>query len=305
VFLLASELSIIDKLLRELYSQNEASFPDPLVVKSLLRTVGELLFPILNDHLPTSNGRVMFVPSGKWVGVPFHAVEDPNKHTPLDEDYFVGTAPSLASIQRANTAVVVNRGGLLVGDPDGSLPGARNEARLLVRQYGGVFNEPLIGSAANAESVLRRVAQSGWLHFSCHGSFNAAVPSQSVLKLSDGLLSAANLLRAGRGYAGVVLSACEVGRSAADGLDPLGMSGIFLAAGARCVLAPLWSISDAASRQFIELLYRYLASAPLGIAATRARRDLRSISRFENPFYWAAFQTSGAPFHPQATPFSG
>ncbi len=303
-FLPARELRAIDAMIRELYPESGTPRPDPSLIDNLLRSAGDLLFPIWKDHLPQADGRVVFVPSGKWVGVPLHAVADPETHAPLDESFFVGTAPSLGAMQRAHAAIVVHRGGLLVGDPDDSLPGAQREAKTLIDQYGGVFDNPLVGSAATAERVLQRAAASGWLHFACHGLFNAAFPSQSVLALADGRLSAARLLRAGRGYSGVVLSACEVGRSATDGLDPLGMSGIFLAAGARCVLAPLWVIDDEASMLFMQFLYRYLESAPLGIAATLARRDLRSIARFHTQFYWAAFQASGAPFHPEATPFA-
>lgn len=303
-FLPASELSAIDSMVRELYMEHGERAADPSLVDRLLRTAGEILFPVWKDHLPQADGRVVFIPSGRWVGVPLHAVEDPERHTPLDASCFVGTAPSLGALRRAHSATVAHRGGLLVGNPDGSLDWAGVEADILVQRYGEVFGDPLMGSASTVEKVLQRTARSGWLHFSCHGLFNPMFPSQSVLQMADGPLIAARLLRAGRGFAGVVLSACEIGRSADDGLDPLGMAGLFLAAGARCVLAPLWEIDDEASMQFGVLLYRHLESAPLGIAATRARRDLRSMERFRSPFYWAAFQASGAPFHAKATPFA-
>ncbi len=303
-FLPASELSAIDAMVRELYPEHGGPNRDPSLIDNLLRTAGEILFPIWKDHLPQADGRVVFIPSGRWVGVPLHAVEHPETHAPLDASCFVGTAPSLGALRRAHGATVVHRDGLLVGDPEDSLDWAGVEADILMQRYGGLFEGPLIGSAATVERVLQRTSKSGWLHFSCHGLFNPMFPSQSVLQLADGQLSAARLLRAGRGFAGVVLSACEVGRSAADGLDPLGMAGLFLAAGARCVLAPLWEIDDEASMQFGELLYRHLESAPLGIAVTRARRDLRSMDSFRSPVYWAAFQASGAPFHAKATPFA-
>ena len=51
------------------------------------------------------------------------------------------------------------------------------------------------GAGAIAQRVLQRTSKSGWLHFSCHGLFNPMFPSQSVLQMADGQLSAARLLR--------------------------------------------------------------------------------------------------------------
>lgn len=302
VFVSRDESKDLHGILGELYPPAPAPRPDPALIERMLSIAGAILFRAWKDILPPRDSRILVIPSGRWVGVPFHAVENPDSHQPLGETYRVGTSPSLGALHRAHTAAVTKHAGLLIADPDGSLPGARREAEILSGRYSGLF-DCLSGAEAKRANVLGRVKDAGWLHFSCHGFFHPAAPSQSSLLMSDGLLSAEMLLRAGRGYRGVVFSACEVGRSASDGLDPLGMAGIALAAGARCVLAPLWAIDDAATTQFMELVYRHLESVPLGDATSRARRDLRSMRRYRAPVHWAAFQASGAPFHSGATPF--
>ena len=167
-----------------------------------------------------------------------------------------------------------------------------------------------------------------WVHLACHGRFVRQRPSQSGLLMADEWLSAQTLIEQLSlfGCDGVILSACEVGRSAADGLDPLGMSGVLLAAGVRSVLAPLWPINDISATLFVKLLYSHLRNTNLGIAMSQACRDIRGLTReqaialidnandlesfpgeypFRASIYWACYQAHGAAFHNRTTPFSG
>ncbi len=114
----------------------------------------------------------------------------------------------------------------------------------------------------------------------------------------------------------VMLSACETGlgkSSAGEGL--LGLQRAFQSAGARSVVASLWSVPDEETRALMEIFYTNLWQrhlSPLeslrqaqlamlhGTAKAGAERGFhrldtqpRTSSRKRSPYYWAAFVLSG------------
>jgi CHAT domain-containing protein len=110
----------------------------------------------------------------------------------------------------------------------------------------------------------------------------------------------------------VVLSACDTGLGeVAGGEGILGLQRSFQVAGARTVIASLWSVDDAATRDLMERFYDNLWSQDMGkLRALREaqlwmlrERGPRGLKEFEGdtksttnrlpPFYWAAFILSG------------
>ena len=111
-----------------------------------------------------------------------------------------------------------------------------------------------------------------------------------------------------------VLSACETGLGeSAGGEGLLGLQRAFQAAGARSVVASLWSVDDPATQDLMEQMYEHLwkgkgVPASLASAMQKAQVELlrgerpRGVKlelgdqdqggRLE-PFYWAAFVVSG------------
>ena len=76
----------------------------------------------------------------------------------------------------------------------------------------------------------------------------------------------------------VALSCCDTGRGVLSAEDVIGIARAFLCAGARSVLASLWTIDDDSRMKFITHFYRYLvdgngASVALQLAM-KDRRDL-------------------------------
>ena len=102
----------------------------------------------------------------------------------------------------------------------------------------------------------------------------------------------------------VALSACETAKGTAEsGEGVLGLVSAFQLAGARHVLASLWTVDDEATRRLMEGVYERLLRDrdPLSPAdalrasalALRDRKDDAGRARFAAPRYWAAFVAYG------------
>lgn len=183
----------------------------------------------------------------------------------------------------------------------------------------------LQGAGAGKTEVAAALPGGGILHFATHalafagdcrpGQRAAALagaddgkplPALVLAPGSDGrpaLLSAdevAALDLAGTGWA--VLSACETGlgvEQAGEGV--FGLRRAFRIAGAATVVMSLWPVQDAASADWMAVLYRArlvdgmdtvaaVASAQRGALAARRQAGLSG-----HPYYWAAFVAAGDP----------
>lgn len=169
------------------------------------------------------------------------------------------------------------------------------------------------------------------VHFSCHGHFRQRTPLESALELSDGELTAANLLESVQLNADLVtLSACDTGLNVLHPGDELmGLTRAILGCGARSLLATLWPVHEIPTRLFIEHFYEmWMAGATKARAVQEAQRFVANIdinqlhARFEqygmapevvldrlrlfqamlpdqkpfdHPYYWGGFILIGAP----------
>ena len=124
-------------------------------------------------------------------------------------------------------------------------------------------------------------ATAGLLHFVGHGRAEAELAQVLVLEGRQSLSSTA--LRGMEGarsfgrrcHPAVFLNACEVGRlqPALTGAD--GFATAFIRDGARCVIAPLWSVKDSIAHEVATAFYRQHAadpSRPLGEVFQTIRR---------------------------------
>ncbi|MBN1550993.1 CHAT domain-containing protein [bacterium] len=95
----------------------------------------------------------------------------------------------------------------------------------------------------------------------------------------------------------VVLSACESGIVSIERLpdEYIGLPSGFLAAGARTVVCSLWKVDDESTCELMKQFYNNLLTKGQSTAAAlrNAQLTVRSLSKFENPFFWGAFQVSG------------
>jgi CHAT domain-containing protein len=195
---------------------------------------------------------------------------------------------------------------LVIGNPDGRLPFAGQEAQAIARLYGA---QPLLGTAATKETLRREAPQAGIVHIAAHGRYDATRPLASWLALAPdgeeaGQLPAREVYDLDLKHADlVVLSACQTNLgelSAGD--EVVGLTRAFLFAGTPTVISSLWSVDDAATGLLMERFYTHLRGG-LGKAEAlrQAQQDVRDYrdtagqQRYAAPYYWAGFVLAGDP----------
>ena len=110
--------------------------------------------------------------------------------------------------------------------------------------------------------------------------------------INDGHLTESEIYDLGLNADLVTLSACETGLGKINnGDDVIGLNRGFLYAGANTIISSLWQVSDEATADLMQLFYQdngkdkreALHSAQLTVKA-----------KYPHPYYWAAFQITGA-----------
>ena len=191
------------------------------------------------------------------------------------------------------------------------LPASRKEVEGIARLYAGSATTYL-GDQATEERAKAIGKDVRYLHFASHGLLDERFPLNSALALTiperpaegqaNGLLQAWEIFEQMRIDADLVtLSACETALGKELGGEGLvGLTRAFQYAGARSVLASLWSVGDDSTAELMTRFYRNLKAgktkddalraAQLELIRTRARGGASPMS---HPYHWAAFQADG------------
>lgn len=119
----------------------------------------------------------------------------------------------------------------------------------------------LTGEAAGVDDVTALAGSVGILHVAAHGRHAVDNPLFSGLDLADGTLFGYDIDRMPRVPDVVVLSACEVGRSAVRwGEEAIGMTRAWLHAGAACVIAAPVVVADDVACELLGAMHAGLAA---------------------------------------------
>ena len=192
---------------------------------------------------------------------------------------------------------------LLLGNPDGSLPGAEDEVTSLAEQFPGATL--LLGEAGTREALYREAAGKSTVHLATHGVIDAVQPDRSHLVLhgGEGRLSYREIPGLAPYMDGcrlVVLSACESGRAVAaesseDQVVSInGLAAQFRRAGVETLVGTLWKVDDQATLQLMGEFYAQLAAgADIAHAMQASQRALLDDPLAAHPWYWAAFEVVG------------
>jgi CHAT domain-containing protein len=288
-------------------SSRDLGCPGDATVETLdLEKLSAWLIEPIGDLLPEDpREAVLFVPDTMFLSVPFAALHSPRGGA-LVEHHPIMVAPSIQVASRLNRRTLTKRqtaqGAMVVGDPDGSLPHAMQEARQIASM---LQVEPLLGAAATKERIVAEMPKRRILHFATHGRFdpeaNEGMPG--AIRLSptsegDGWLTAEDVRELTLDADLVVLSSCWTGggRETADGM--VGFSRALLAAGAAAVLAAVSPVPDELTEILMTTFYRYLAT---GDAAEALRQGMLAAIRFDaasTTHVWASFVLMGERFVP-------
>ena len=187
-----------------------------------------------------------------------------------------------------------------------SLPATRNEVEAISKLFPQA--RTLLGRDATEETIKSLAPRARRLHFACHGLLDERFPLNSGLAFSipehpeegrdNGLLQAWEIFESVRLDADLVtLSACDSGLGKEMGGEGMvGLVRAFQFAGARSVLASLWSVSDDSTALLMKRFYTYLRQGKTKDDALRAAQlDLiRSENRdLSHPYHWAGFALYG------------
>ena len=87
----------------------------------------------------------------------------------------------------------------------------------------------------------------------------------------------------------LILSACET--AVGDDRAALGLAGMAVRAGARSVMATLWSVNDQASGELIAEFYRQLARPETSRARALQQAQIKHLKTrlYRHPAYWAPY----------------
>ena len=264
------------------------------VLASLYKELVAPIEPLLAAATPAGRTwgpyKIAIVPHGLLHRVPFHALFDGEAYV-LDR-FEVSYAPSATVFSLCQKRVPRNSdGALVVGVADPLIPNVADEARAVASHLPGA--RVLSDGLATTDAVRDEVPGCGVLHLACHGMFRADNPMFSSLKLHDGWLTAADVLRLDLGGALVTLSACESARNRVlAGDEILGLTRGFLGAGAATLVASLWLVQDETTSRMMEDWYARLGN---GAGRASALRDVQLAlkERHPHPYYWAPFVLIG------------
>lgn len=179
---------------------------------------------------------------------------------------------------------------LVIGDPDGTLPHARAEARRVESALPAA--RLMLGAQATHAAVREALPEAAVVHFAGHGVLDGRSPWDAHLKLADDArLSLEDLLLLRPTARLVVLSGCETGRTAelSQAAIRLGLAPGLLAAGVGAVIAADRPVDDAATARFMERLY----AAGAATQPADALRTAALARRADGDEHWHAFHLWG------------
>lgn len=258
------------------------------------------LWQTLEKSLADSR-RILLVAHGVLHYLPFATLRAPDGQLLVDRHslHFLPSASVLKYLPRrsvAAQAALLALGNPDLGDSRQDLKFAGEEAEAVSKLFAD--GRVMLRKAASETNLRNSGSAFRRLHIASHGRFRADAPLDSGLYLAsdeanDGLLTVGELYSISLPADLVTLSACETGLGKiVNGDDVVGLSRGFLYAGARSIVASLWSVDDHATSDLMQNFYQKLAAADKVEALRQAQLNTRRM--YPHPFFWAAFQLMGA-----------
>lgn len=259
---------------------------------------GELIQP-LEGMIASKN--LTIVPHGAIHYLPFYALYSGENF--LIDNYSIRVLPSgsvmkfLKNSKKDQAGTILAFGNPNLGDPIYDLPGAEKEAIAVTR------DQPNSKLFMRGQATETRAKQLGehfrYVHFATHATFDAEKPLASGLLMTadganDGVLTVGELYDLRLNADLVALSACETALGkVASGDDVVGFTRGFLYAGARSIVSSLWKVDDQATSILMQEFYKQLQIDDKREALRAAQLKVKNTYN-SHPYYWAAFQITGA-----------
>lgn len=259
------------------------SFPHQQLLGNPNALGPELLAPLRAKILRAQ--QLSVVPYGAAQGIDFAALpfESGRLLERVDVVYRLGLGAS------ANRELATVPSGI-VGDPNGDLPQAREEARLVAQRLGAAPGATLLGEHATRENVLHMLGQAAFFHYAGHGEASTDRELRGLPLAGGNQLLASDILALPRVPPHVVLAACDAGRSRHAALaGGWSLAHAFVVAGASEVVAPVRSVPDIEAAELQTWLYENLLAAEEKSLARALGQAQRRALALGKP-HWQAFR---------------
>jgi CHAT domain-containing protein len=268
-----------------------------------------LILPVWETIKDDKIKNVTIIPAGSLYYVPFQCLATETQDGDLN---FLIEKKAVNYLTAATLMDLVSKdkkraiGNVLVfGNPDGSLPGAEEEAKVIKAAYtNAVLYKNLDATKDKAKTLS---SKSDVVHFATHGFLSSDEPQKSFLLMApnkatndDDKLTISEILKLPLKDVNqlVVLSACNtsMGKSA-TGVELISLSRAFAIAGAPTTVATLWPVDDESTKIIMVNFYDGLKK---GLTKSEAMRQaqITLIHKGDfhvHPFFWAPYVMIGNP----------
>ena len=288
---------LVDQYRQQLQDYRNSGFAD-----SQEKLYDLLIRPIEAEIATAAPKQLSFILTGKLRYIPFETLYDSqNGKYLIEEQYSINyltrlstRSLSLAATSNrtsANTSVLAF--GNPVPDPPQNLDGAEAEAKAIAQLIPG--SETFLEQKATLNAFKTQAPRFPFLHLATHGCFDPqGCPSinmrANTLLFADQQYNIADAALLGLTNTElIVLSACQTAQQAdANGEEISGLAYLFERAGARAVIATLWSAEDTATKeimvQFYENLHQGMSKSE---ALHQAKWSYLKDHPYNHPFFWA------------------
>ena len=307
----AASLAPRVQLARELLQRRD----DTASARRVLGALHDILIkPVEASGVLRDATRLIVVPHGPLVYLPFSALVDPQSGQYAAEHYSIlklATAASLPWLRRSASTEIAGRdrtaraAQVFAPFPD-RLPATRNEAAEIARLFPS--SRTYLGAEATKANFRSALESGALVHVATHATMNARNPLFSQLDLAaggpgpenNGRLAVHELLAYRVASPLVFLSGCETALGSAwstrfdTGEDYTTIAQTLLYAGAGNVVATLWRIDDSGAAAFATHFYKSLGPDGVAEGLGQAQRAMLADSRYRSPYYWAAYEATGS-----------
>jgi CHAT domain/Cytosol aminopeptidase family, N-terminal domain len=203
---------------------------------------------------------------------------------------------------------------LVVGDPTGDLPAARDEGEAIFTRLRGlpqITVKSLIGDVAYAD-VSRELdtTQYDVMHYAGHARFDAEWHDRGGFELADQTLTAEDLSSRRYLLRVVFANACQSAQTGAEanpfagGTQTIDLVTGLLRSGVRGFVGSMWNIDDDDAKTFADAFYNGLLTpsnddqprgSPIGVIVAKARAAVIKQHGVGQPA-WAGYALSGSPW---------
>ena len=310
----AHSLSPHDSIANKVNTLLEPNVMDQAMGRELGDELYDRLLAPIGDRIAGKN--LLIVPTGPLCLLPFELLRQP---TAKGRQYLglvsrIRYAPSLTVLRLLRERDRANRirpelPVWVMASPEirelPSLPQAAVEAKSVAALLKADPASVRVGRTATKTAIVEASAKGELkkhriLHFAVHAGFYASVMPGLVLGgdgKQDGFLDMDEVAHLNLNADLVVLSACSsAGGRIYRGEGVRGLTGSFLVAGSRAVIATQWPLADAGAAKFMESFYRRLqAGNKPADALWDTRREAATQAEPRPPSEWAAFILVGNP----------